>query len=67
LVKFPERMIAHNLDQLLQAYDQVGDADAVVTAQMDRRWQLVLGCHARLFGRQLGRVTPSEWIFACDP
>jgi hypothetical protein len=29
---------------LLQAYDQVGDADAVVTAQMDKRWQLVLGC-----------------------
>lgn len=29
---------------LLQAYAQVGDADAVVTAQMDKRWQLVLGC-----------------------
>ena len=29
---------------LLQAYDQLGDADAVVTAQMDKRWQLVLGC-----------------------
>jgi hypothetical protein len=29
---------------LLQAYDQVGDADAVVTAQMDKRWQLVLDC-----------------------
>jgi hypothetical protein len=29
---------------LLQAYDQVGDADAVVTAHMDKRWQLVLGC-----------------------
>lgn len=29
---------------LLQAYDQVGDAEAVVTAQVDRRWQLVLGC-----------------------
>src|SRR6266542_4591997 len=29
---------------LLQAYDQVGDADAVVTAQMDQRWQLALGC-----------------------
>src|SRR5579872_715113 len=27
---------------LLQAYDQVGDADAVVTACMDKRWQLVL-------------------------
>lgn len=29
---------------ILQAYTQVGDADAVVTARMDRRWQLVLGC-----------------------
>ena len=29
---------------LLQAYGQTGDADAVVTAQMDRRWQLVLDC-----------------------
>ena len=29
---------------LLQAYSQTGDADAVVTAQMDRRWQLVLDC-----------------------
>ena len=29
---------------VLQAYDQVSDADAVVTARMDRRWQLVLGC-----------------------
>jgi hypothetical protein len=29
---------------LLQAYDQVGDADAVITARMDLRWQLVLGC-----------------------
>jgi len=29
---------------LLQAYDQVGDADAVVTVQMEKRWQLVLGC-----------------------
>ena len=29
---------------LLQAYDQTGDADAVVTAQVDKRWQLVLGC-----------------------
>jgi len=29
---------------LLQAYDQIGDAEAVVAAQMDRRWQLVLGC-----------------------
>jgi hypothetical protein len=28
---------------LLQAYDQVGDAEAVVTASMDKRWQLVLG------------------------
>jgi hypothetical protein len=29
---------------LLQAYDKTGDADAVVTAPMDKRWQLVLGC-----------------------
>lgn len=29
---------------LLQAYDKTGDADAVVTAEMDKRWQLVLGC-----------------------
>jgi hypothetical protein len=29
---------------LLQAYDRVGDAEAVETAEMDRRWQLVLGC-----------------------
>jgi hypothetical protein len=29
---------------LLQAYDQVGDAEAVVTARVDQRWQLVLGC-----------------------
>ena len=28
---------------LLQAYDHVGDADAVVTARMDKRWQWVLG------------------------
>jgi hypothetical protein len=29
---------------LLQAYDQVSDAEAVETAQVDLRWQLVLGC-----------------------
>ena len=29
---------------LLQAYDKTGDADAVITAQMDKRWQLVLDC-----------------------
>lgn len=29
---------------LLQAYDQVGDAEAVVAAAVDQRWQLVLGC-----------------------
>ncbi len=32
---------------LLRTYDQVEDADAVVTARMDQRWQLVLyslGC-----------------------
>jgi Transposase domain (DUF772) len=28
---------------LLQAYDQVSDAEAVVTARVDQRWQLVLG------------------------
>ena len=28
---------------VLQACDQVGDAEAVVTAQVDQRWQLVLG------------------------
>src|SRR5687767_16037846 len=28
---------------VLQAYDQVSDADAVIAARMDRRWQLVLG------------------------
>ena len=28
---------------VLQAYDQVGDADAVVAARLDPRWQLVLG------------------------
>jgi transposase len=29
---------------LLQAYDQVGDAEAVNAAQVDQRWQLALGC-----------------------
>src|SRR6185436_6525834 len=29
---------------ILQAYDQVGDAEAVVTAQLDPRWQMPLGC-----------------------
>ena len=29
---------------LLQAYDRISDAEAVVTAEMDQRWQLVLGC-----------------------
>ncbi len=38
----PAAMLA--MVTLLQAYDRTGDADAVVTAQMDRRWQLVLGC-----------------------
>ena len=28
---------------LLQPYDQVGDAEAVITARVDQRWQLVLG------------------------
>jgi hypothetical protein len=29
---------------VLQAYDQVGDAEAVMAARVDQRWQLVLGC-----------------------
>jgi len=29
---------------LLQRYSGVSDADAVLTAKMDQRWQLVLGC-----------------------
>jgi hypothetical protein len=29
---------------LLQAYDQVGDAEAVIRAQVDQRWQLALSC-----------------------
>jgi transposase len=29
---------------VLQAYDQVSDAEAVVAAALDPRWQLVLGC-----------------------
>lgn len=29
---------------LLQAYDQVGDAEAVTAAEVDQRWQYVLGC-----------------------
>jgi hypothetical protein len=29
---------------LLQAYDRTGDAEAVITAAMDKRWQLVLNC-----------------------
>ena len=37
----PPAMLA--MVTLLQAYDQVGDAEAVVTAKMDKRWQLVLG------------------------
>ena len=38
----PPAMLA--MVTLLQAYDQTGDAEAVVTAEMDKRWQLVLGC-----------------------
>ncbi len=38
----PAAMLA--MVTLLQAYDQLSDADAVETAVMDRRWQLVLGC-----------------------
>jgi len=33
---------------LVQAYDQVGDAEAVITAQVDQRWQLALGCLQKL-------------------
>lgn len=29
---------------VLQAYEDIGDAEAVVTAQVDQRWQLALGC-----------------------
>jgi hypothetical protein len=29
---------------LLQAYDRTGDAEAVITAAMDKRWQLALNC-----------------------
>ncbi len=29
---------------VLQAYDQVSDVEAVVSARVDQRWQLVLGC-----------------------
>lgn len=29
---------------LLQAYTQTGDAEAVTAAEVDQRWQLVLGC-----------------------
>ena len=38
----PAAMLA--MVTLLQAYDQVGDAEAVVAAQLDPRWQLALGC-----------------------
>jgi IS5 family transposase len=38
----PAAMLA--MVTLLQAYDKTGDAEAVITAQVDKRWQLVLGC-----------------------
>jgi len=38
----PPAMLA--MVTLLQAYDQLSDADAVVEAEFDARWQLVLGC-----------------------
>jgi DDE family transposase/transposase-like protein DUF772 len=38
----PPAMLAMVL--LLQAYDQVGDAEAVVAAELDPRWQMPLGC-----------------------
>ena len=40
----PSRPALLAMVTLLQAYDRVGDADAVVTAQLDQRSQLVLGC-----------------------
>jgi hypothetical protein len=41
----PPAMLA--MVTLLQAYDSVGDANAVETVEMDKRWQLVLGCLGR--------------------
>lgn len=38
----PPAMLAMVL--LLQAYEQIGDADAVAEAEFNPRWQLVLGC-----------------------
>jgi hypothetical protein len=40
-VPIPPALLA--LVTLLQAYDQIGDAKAVVTASLDKRWPLVLG------------------------
>ena len=40
-VPLPAALLA--MVTVLQAYDQVSDADAVVAARLDRRWQLVLG------------------------
>ena len=52
---------------LLKAYDQVGDADAVVTAQMDQRWQLVLGLGATEPPFSQGvLVTVRQWMIAHD-
>jgi hypothetical protein len=48
---------------LLQAYEQVGNADAVVTASMDKRWQLVLGRLAQK--RRRFRKAP-WWRFVSD-
>ena len=49
---------------LLQAYDQVGDAEAVVTAQVDQRWQLALGClgasEAPFFPGRAGEVSGAD-------
>jgi hypothetical protein len=63
---------------LRQAYDQVGDAEAVVTASMDKRWQLVGGtwgedeapfsqgalvaCRARLIAHELDRQMGSRTV-----
>jgi len=42
---------------LLQAYEQVGDAEAVENARVDLRWPLVLGC----MGADRGRFRKGRW------
>jgi hypothetical protein len=41
MMPLPPALLA--MGTVLQASEQVGDADAVVPATMDQRWQLVLG------------------------